>query len=120
MRIAALFRRRDLPIDEVPLLLHLLLHRVKHADRVAREHGDLAVLHIRDSARMLHQRRHVRGDEIASLAVAQQQRRVLAGGVDAVRLVGAENAEGICALDAVQDHVQRVKNALRFVIIELQ
>lgn len=116
VRIAALFRCGDLPVDVMVLLDDDLLHRVAHGDAVRRQNGDLAVLHIRHIARVFDKRGHVGGDEAASVAVADQKRRVLARGVDAVRLVGAENAERIRALDAVQHHVQRIQNGAGLLI----
>ena len=82
--------------------------RAVDRDAVARQHGDLAVFHIGHVARVFDDGRHVRGEEIAVLAVAEQQRRVLARGDDAVGAVGAEHAEGIRALDAAQHAAHRL------------
>ena len=111
--IAALFCRRDLPVDVVVFLFDGLLHRVVDLNAVAREDGDLAVFHVDHVARVLHERCHVGGKEILALAEAEQQRRVLARGIEPVRLVGADDAEGVCALDAVQHHVDRIRDGVR-------
>ncbi len=100
--VASLFRGGNLPVDGEVLLFDSLPERVVDLDAVARQHGDLAVLHIRDIARVLDDGRHVGGEEVAALAVAEQQRRVLARGDDAVGAVGAEHTERVCALDAAQ------------------
>ena len=100
--VAALFRGGDLPVDGKVLLFDLLLQRVVDLDALARQHGDLAVFHVGDVARVLDDGRHVGGEEVAALAVAEQQRRVLARGDDAVRAVGAEHTEGVGTLDAAQ------------------
>ena len=110
VRIAALLRGGDLPVDVVVLLDDGQLHCVEHGDAAARQNGDLAVLHVADVARVLDERGHVGGDEAAAVAVAQQQRRVLSCGVDAVGRVGAEDAERVRALDAVQYHVQSAQH----------
>ena len=108
--VAALFRGGDLPVDVVVFLFDGQLHGVEELDAVAAEDGDLAVLHVDDVTGVFDQRRHVGGDEILALAEAEQQRRVLARGVDMIRIVRAEDAEGVRALDPVQDHVQSVRD----------
>ena len=62
----------------------------------------------------------VGGDKIAVLAVAQQQRRVLSGGNKAVRHVGAENAQSICALDAVKNLIYGAEEISAEKIVILQ
>ena len=70
------------------------LHGVEELDTVTAEDGDLAVFHVDDVAGVFDQRRHVGGDEILALAEAEQQRRVLARGVDMIRIVRAEGCRG--------------------------
>ncbi len=118
--VAALFRGGDLPIDGEVLLFDLLLQRVVDLDAVARQHGDLAVFHVRDVARVLDDGRHVGGEEVAALAVAEQQRRVLARGDDAVGAVGAEHPERIRALDAAQHAAHSLQKVVALVVIEFQ
>ena len=61
---------------------------------------------------MRHKRRHVGGNKVLALAEADEQRRVLARGIDVVGIVRAEDAERIRALDPVQDHVQSIRDCL--------
>ena len=93
MLVAALFRGGDLPVDVMVLLFDGQLHRV---------------IDLHNVARVLDKRRHVGGDEVLALAEADEQRRVLARGIDVVGIVRAEDAKRIRALDPVQDHVQSV------------
>ena len=118
--VAALFRVADVPVDGVVLLFDLRAEGVVDDDPVGADDGDLAVLHIGHVARVLDDRRHVRGDEMAALAVAEQQRRVLARGDEALRQVGAEDAEGVGALDAVEHAVYRVEDAAAALVVIAQ
>ena len=108
MLIAALFRGGDLPVDVMVLLFDGQLHRIIDLHAVAAQYGDLSVVHVHDVARVLDKRRHVGGNKVLALAEADEQRRVLARGIDMVGIVRAEDAERIRALDPVQDHVQSV------------
>ena len=118
--IAALFRGGNLPVDGKVLLFDLLLECVVDLDALARQHGDLAVLHIGHVARVLDDSRHVGGEEIAALAVAEQQRRVLARGDDAVRTVGTEHAERVSALDAAQHAAHGLQKVVALVVVEFE
>ena len=118
--IAALFRGGNLPVDGKVLLFDLLLECVVDLDALARQHGDLAVLHVGDVARVLDDSRHVGGEEIAALAVAEQQRRVLARGDDAVGAVGAEHAERVSALDAAQHAAHGLQKVVALVVVEFK
>ena len=102
------------------LLFDLLLQRVVDLNALARQHGDLTVLHVRDVARVLDNGRHVGGEEVAALAVAEQQRRVLARGDDAVRAVGAEHTEGVRTLDAAQHAAHGLQKVVTLVVVEFQ
>ena len=80
VRVAALFRSVDVPVDVVSLLLHGVHLAVIDADAVCTEDGELAIVEVGDVARVADDRRYVGGDEVLSLAEAEQQRRVLARG----------------------------------------
>ena len=69
---------------------------------------------------MLDDGRHVGGEEIAALAVAEQQRRVLARGDDAVRTVGTEHAERVSALDAAQYAAHGLQKVVALVVVEFE
>ena len=115
VRVTALFRRGNFPVNVVVLLFDRQLHRVIDLNRVARQNGDLAVFHVRNVSCVLDERRHVGGDEVAAVAVAKQQRRVLSRRIQPLRIVCADDAEGVRTLDAVQHHVDRVLHAVHLV-----
>ena len=115
MRVSALFCRGNFPVNVVVLLFDRQLHRVIDLNGVARQNGDLAVFHVRNVSCVLDERRHVGGDEVAAVAVAKQQRRVLSRRIQPLRIVCADDAEGVRALDAVQHHVDRVLHAVYLV-----
>ena len=96
--IAALFRRVHVPVDIVPLLFHRAAALVIDADANRGHHGQLAVVHVHHVPGVPQQRCHVGGDEVLPLAVAQQQRRVLPGGNEPIRRVGAQDTQGIGTL----------------------
>ena len=120
VRIAALLRRADLPLDVVMLLFDGLLHGVVELDAAAGEHGDLAVVHIHHVARVLDDGGRVAREEAAALAEAEQQRRVLARGDDAVGTIGAEHTERVGALDAAQHAAHGLEEVAALVVVELE
>ena len=107
VRIAALFGSADVPVDIAVLFLDGLAVFIKDLDAVGGDEGDLAVVHICHIARMLDERSNVRGDEIAAVTVAEEQRRVLACGDEAVGRILAHDAQRVSALDAVEHAVDR-------------
>ena len=115
VRISALLRRRNLPVDMMVLLFNRQLHGVEDLNGVARQNRDLAVFHVRNVSGVFDQRRHVRGDEVAAVTVAQQQRRVFPCRIAPLRIVCADNADGIGALAPVQNHVDGVLHAVDLV-----
>ena len=102
MGIAALFGGGDIPVDKMVLLLNRLLHAVIDLHAVFRHNCDLAVLHVGNVTGVLDYRRNIGGNEIAALTVAYEQRCILACCDEAIRAVGADDAQRICTLDAVQ------------------
>ena len=117
VRVTALLRVADVPVDGVVLFFHLRAERVVYDDPFGGDDGDLAVLHISDLPRVPEHRGHVRGDEAAALAVAEQQRRVLARGDEAVGQIGAQDAERVSALDAVEHAVDGVEDAAAAAVV---
>ena len=120
VRIAALLRRADLPLDVVMLLFNGLLHGVVELDAAAGEHGDLAVVHIHHVARVPDDGGRIAREEAAALAEAEQQRRVLARGDDAVGTIGAEHTERVGALDAAQHAAHGLEEVAALVVVELE
>ena len=100
--IAALLRRPDLPVHVGDLLLNGLHEGVVALDAVPGQHRRLAVVHVGHLAGVADDGGHVAGQKHAVLAVAQNQRAVLADGDDPIRLVGADDAQGVGALNAPQ------------------
>ena len=117
MGVAALFRGAHVPVDEAVLLLHRAAQGVVDPDAVGAHHRHFPVLHVGDLPGVLDDGGDVRCDEAAALAVAQQQRRVLAHGDEGVGQVGAEDAQGIGALDAVQHAVDRLHDVAGLPIV---
>ena len=66
---------------------------------------------------MLDDRRNVARYEVAALAVAYEQGRILSCGDEMLRLVGAEDAESVSALDAAQDSEHRLKAASALLVV---
>ena len=102
------------------LLFDGLLHGVVELDAAAGEHGDLAVVHIHHVARVLDDGGRVAREEAAALAEAEQQRRVLARGDDAVGAVGAEHTERVGALDAAQHAAHGLEEVAALVVVKLE
>ena len=117
MGVAALFRGGDVPVYGVALLLDGLLHGVIEAYSVGGHHGHLAVLHVGDFPCVLDYRGRVACDEIAALAVADKQGSVLSRGDEMLRLIGADNAQRISALDAAQHSEHRLEHIIALGIV---
>ena len=90
------------------------------ADAAACDDGQLAVVHVHDISCVAQQRRHVGGDEVLSVAVAQQQRRVLAGGNEPVRRVGADDAQRVSALHGGEHAVHCLEHVAAGGVIVVQ
>ena len=113
--VAALLGGGHVPVDVVARLFDRAAVFVKDLDAAPGQDGHLAVLHVRYGARVRDDRRHVRRDEAAPLAVADEKRRVLAGGDDPIRRIGAEDAEGVGPLEAVEHLIDRVHDVVAVV-----
>ena len=120
MVIAALFRRVHVPVDVVMLLFDGTAALVIDADTGGGDDGHLAVIHIHDVAGMAQQGRHVGGDEVLPLAIAQQQRRVLPGSDQAVRRVGTQDAQRVSALHCRQHTGDSLKHVAALAVIPVQ
>ncbi len=62
--VAALFRRGNVPVDVVMLLLDGAAALVVNADAVGGDHRQLAIVHVDNVAGVGQQRRHIRGQEV--------------------------------------------------------
>ena len=96
--IAAFLRRLDAPGHAVDGLLDGLSGAVEHLDGFWREHGDLAVFQIDDVFRVRHQCGHIGGKVVLPHADAEDQWACLTHGIERIRRVGAEDPQGIRAL----------------------
>ena len=98
--VAALLGGVDVPGDLRGAALQRRAVVVGELGAVGGEHDHVAVLHHRHPARVLQERRDGAGDEHLVLAVADHQRRLVAGADDDVRLAEPDGAEGEVALQA--------------------
>ena len=79
-----------------------------------------SVVHVDDIPGIGQQGRHIGGQEVLALTAAQQQRGVLPGGDDAVRRVGADDAQGIRALHGGEHTVHRLEYVAAAVVVEAE
>ena len=79
---------------------------VDHVVPLRRQHRDVAVVEVDDGARVLEQRRRIRGDQELALADAEQHRRPLPGDDDFPGLVGRHDGQSVRADDTLErrDH----------------
>ena len=111
MLIAAFFGSLGIPLDGGGLVLDGFLVDVEKLDGVRRQARDLEVVDVVHRAGVLEQRRHVGRDDGAVFAPADDERAVLAHGVDDARLVGKQDAQCVGAAHMhhhAGDGVQRV------------
>ena len=118
MGIAALFSRGNIPVDRVVLFFDGLLHGIVKLHLVGGDDGYLAVLHIRNVARVLYYRGDIACYVVAALAVADKQRRILTRGDEMLRLVNAQYTQRIRALDAAQNAEHSLKRIAALGIVE--
>ena len=118
--VAALLRRRDIPVHRHTGLIHRHQLAVEHIDAVPGDDGDLSVVHIAHIPGIAQDGGDVGGQEISLLAIPQDQGAVLAGGNDGIGIIAAQNAEGVGALDPVQGTGNRVQHVAVFPIVDLQ
>ena len=108
--IAALFRRVDLPVNVGDLLFHRLHQVVVALDALPGEHREFPVLHVDDFPGVLDNGGNVGRQELAAVAQAQDQRAVLPGRDDAIRLISADDAQRVGALDAAEHLAHRLED----------
>ena len=118
--VAALLRRGHIPVHQAVGLIHRHQLVVKHIHAVGGEDGDLPVVHVHHVPGVLDDGRHVGGDEVAVLPVADDEGAVLPGGDEGVGVVGADDAEGVGALDPPQAAAHGLQHIVALVVVELQ
>ena len=95
--IAALFRRVNVPLDALGLLLDGVQLLVVEGNGLPGEDGDLPVLQAVDVPGVGEDGGHIAGDEVLPLAHANDKGAILAHGEQLFRAVRAEDAQGIAA-----------------------
>ncbi|MPM81834.1 hypothetical protein SDC9_128891 [bioreactor metagenome] len=118
--VATLFSGRNVPVHGAAGFFHRDKLTVKHVDAPGRHHRDFPVVHIGHVPGVFNHCRHVGGNKIAVLAIAQDQRTVLPGGNQRIRIVGADDAEGIGTLNTPQDAAHGLQHVVAFVVVKLQ
>ena len=98
MLVAALFRGAHVPLDVLFLVLDEVAEGVDDGDAVRRDHGHVHLPQAHHLTGVLQKRRDVGGDEVLSLAQADDEGAVPAQGQHAVRPVREEDAQRIGAL----------------------
>ena len=121
--VAALLRGLGVPLNGGGLAGDGLLVDVEELDGVGGQAGNLEIVNVVDRAGVLEQRRNVGGDDGTVLALADDERAVLAHCVDDAGLVGKEHAQRVGATDMQHhagDGVQCVACGLAHVIVVKQ
>ena len=111
MLVAALFRRGDVPLDALRLLLDGLQLLVVEVDGVPGEDGDLLVLQPVDVPGAGEDGRDIRSDIVLPFPDADDQGAILPHGEDAVGTVGADDTQRVASLhlgDDLLDSFQHV------------
>ena len=78
------------------------------------------VFHIADGTGVFQHRRHVGGDEIAPLPIADDQGAVLSSGDQSIGIVGADDAQGVGPLDPAQAAAHGLQHVVALIVMEFQ
>ena len=119
MLIAALLRGGDLPVHMVALLFHREQVGVgEHLDAVPGKHGDLPVVQVAYLPGVLDDSRHIGGQHLEAVPVAQDEGAVLPGGDQPVGAVSAQDAQGVGPLDPVENLCERLHHVAPVVVLQ--
>ena len=118
--VAALLRCGHIPVHQTVGLLHRQQLVVKHVHAVGGEDSDLPIVHVHHVPGVLDDSRHVGGDEVAVLTVADDEGAVLPGGNEGVGVIRTDDAEGVGPLDPPQAAAHSLQHVVAFVVVELQ
>lgn len=88
MLVAALLRGLGVPLNGGGLAGDGLLVDVEELDGVGGQAGNLEIVNVVDRAGVLEQRGHIGGDDGTVLTLANDERAILAHGIDDTGLVG--------------------------------
>ena len=116
--VPALFGGGDLPVHVAALLLNGPEIGVIDPQVVGGELGNLPVVQVAHLPGVLDEGGHVGGQIVGPLPIAQNERAVLPGGDEPVGAVGADNAQGVGPLDAVQCLHHRVQDIPVIVVFQ--
>jgi len=109
MRVAFLLGGRVVPIDGLDLKFDGTALDVFDLVSIAFDLADLAVIEVHHLACELHDRRHVRGDKRLAIPQPHDERATVARRYKQVRMVLADYANGVRALDVLQRALDRRK-----------
>ena len=99
---AAFFRCFGIPVNDKYLLADGSAVDILHPNTVCRYRGDFAVAHDKGTARMVDNSRNIGGNKVFTLAKADNQRIILFGADDFIRLVFAHKYQTVGAFDKLQ------------------
>ena len=118
--VPALLGGGHVPVHMAVFLLDGAHLAVVYPDALSTENGQLAVVQIGDVPCVADDGRHVGGDHVLSLTEAQQQRRILPGAQQTVRVVGADDAQSIGPVHGVEhpDHGLKDVAAVGIVVVQ--
>ena len=115
--VAALFGGGNVPVDGLGNLFHGIIEGVVEAGAVLGEDDGVAVVQIDHLAGVFQNRGHVGGDEILSLAEAEDQRAFLLHRDHGAGQILAENAQGVAALQLTHSPAHGPGEVLELVVI---
>ena len=120
MLVAALFGSLGIPFHGGHLAGDGFFVDVEKFDLARAEAGNLQIVNVVDIAGVLEQCGYIGGDDGAVLAATDDQRAVLAHGVNDAGLVGKQDAQGVRAAHAhhrAGDSIQRVPGGIPGVVV---
>ena len=118
MLVAALFRRIHIPFDDFGFLLHLVAVQIVEGDAVGAHPRKLQIIQIVNITRIFQNRRNIRSQKRTMFCFAQNERAVLARGIDFIRIIAEHDRQRIGSADSNQRMVDRVhRRAQIFFII---
>ena len=116
--VAALFRRGDVPLDALRLLLDGLQLLVVEVDGVPGEDSDLLVFQPVDVPSAGEDGRDIRSDVVLPFPDADDQGAILPHGEDAVRAIGADDAQRVAALHLGDDLLDSLQHVALVVVFQ--
>ena len=116
--VPALFGGGDLPVHVMVLLLHRAEVGVIYPQVVGGELGDLPIVQVAHLSGVFDEGGDVAGQEVGPLPEAQDQGGVLAHGDEPIGAVGAQDPQGVGALDAGEGLDHRLQQVAVVVVFQ--